>query len=213
MKIIFIGIPMKELSESRDKLCYGGTGNTNCTFGEKVYFPINALLASGEIKKDDEVKVVLLKTVTEKGNAETNAALLKSELDSINKKIGAKITYTELNTNFVETKDIHEKRMRAMLSEFEEGAELYADITFGQKPIPMMLMCAMNFGEKFFNTDIKKVVYGKVDFVMHGDGKFYLENPELYDVSSLYYLNNITSSMKDMTGDTALKALDEFFAL
>lgn len=211
-KIVFVDIPMKEINVEHDAQCYANTGNANCNYSGNVLFPVNAILAE-KLKKDDEVKVVLLKTVTEKGNSGKNAGLFQQELDEINTKIDATITYETIDTDFVETKQNHEKRLRAMLSKIEDEAELYADITFGQKPLPMVLMCVLNFAEKFFDADVKKIVYGKVDFVKHDDGKAYPENPELYDVTSLYYLNNLMGAMEVPNGKEALKALDAFFAL
>ena len=71
----------------------------------------------------------------------------------------------------------------------------------------------MSFAEKFFNADIKKIVYGKVEFIKHDDGKAYPEKPELYDITSLYYLNNLMGAMEAPSGKEALKSLDSFFSL
>ena len=211
-KIIFADIPMKEIDQEKDSQCYAGTGDAGCFYGGNVIFPINAVLAE-KLHDGDEVKLVLLRTLNEKGNSRKNTELFRQELDSINAKIGAKISYEMLDTDFVETKANNEKRMRAMLSKIEEDAEIYADITFGQKPLPMILMCALTFAEKFFDADVKKIVYGKVDFVKHADGKKYPENPEMYDVTSLYYLNNLVGAMEAPDGKNALKSLDTFFAI
>lgn len=211
-KIIFIDIPMKDMEAAHNCQCYAHAGNAGCEYDGKVVFPINAVLAE-KLKSTDEVKAVLLKTRTQSGNSNRNAELFQQELDKINASIGAQIFYEEIETDFVVTKQNHEKRLRDMLSKIEDGAQLYADITFGQKPLPMILMCVLNFAEKFFNTDIKRIVYGKVDFVKHSDGKSYPENPELYDVTSLYYLNNLVGAMEATSGESALKSLDAFFAL
>ena len=211
-KIVFVDIPMKEMSSGRDGQCYAGTGNAGCSYSGRVIFPINAVLAE-KLKAGDDVKVVMLKTVTEKGNSGINAGLFQQELDGINSAIGAKISYETIDSEFIETKKNHEKRLRSMLSKIEEGAELFVDITFGPKPLPMVMMCVLNFAEKFFDADVRKVVYGKVDFVKHDDGKTYPENPELYDVTSLYYLNNLMGAMEAPSGEEALKSLDAFFAL
>lgn len=210
-KIVFVDIPIKEMGET-DKQCYANTGNMVCSYSGKVIFPINAVL-SEKLKQNDDVKVVMLKTITEKGNAGKNAGLFQQELDGINASIGAKITYETVDTDFVETKENHEKRLRTMLSKVEDGAEIYADATFGQKTIPFVLMCVLNFAEKFFDADIKNIVYGKVDHVKHDDGNTYPENPELYDITSLYYLNNLIGAMEAPNGEVALKSLDAFFAL
>lgn len=211
-KIVFADIPMKEMVASRDGQCYAGTGNAGCTYKGTVVYPINAVLAE-KMKPNDDVKVVLLKTMTQDGNAEKNAELFRQELDAINASIGARIAYEMIDTDFVETKANHEKRLRAMLAKIEGGAQLYADITFGQKPLPMVLMCVLHFAEKFFDADVKKIVYGKVEFVRHDDGKSYPENQELYDVTSLYYLNGLVGAMEAPSGAEALKSLDAFFAL
>ena len=57
--------------------------------------------------------------------------------------------------------------------------------------------------------DVKSVVYGKVNF----DDNNKAGSPELYDVTSLYYLNNLTNSMVASDGNEARQNLDEFFSL
>lgn len=85
----------------------------------RSFFPINAVLAE-KLKAGDVVKVVLLKTIAEKGNSGINAGLFQQELDGIKSAIGAKITYETIDSEFVETKKNHEKRLRAMLSKLEK---------------------------------------------------------------------------------------------
>ena len=119
-KIVFVDIPMKEMSE-RDAQCYSETGNAGCSYTGKVIFPINAVLAE-KLKSGDQVKVVMLKTISEKGNSGKNAGLFQQELDEINGKIGAKISYETIDSEFIETKKNHEKRLRAMLSKIEREA-------------------------------------------------------------------------------------------
>ena len=204
-KIIFCDIPMKK---SMNAMVYACTGNTNCNYSKEVMFPINAILAES-LKKNDDVRVILLRTLDKAGNSGKNSGLFMQELDAINSEIGANISYETLDSEFKETKDIHEKRLQNMLDKIEEHTEIYADITYGPKPLPMILMCVLSFAEKFLNCDVKSVVYGKVDF----DDNNKPCNPELYDVTSLYYLNNLTSSMVADNGKDARQSLNEFFSL
>ena len=204
-KIIFCDIPMKK---NMNAMVYANTGNTNINYSKEVMFPINAILAES-LKKDDEVRVILLRTQDKAGNSGRNSGLFMQELDEINSEIGAKISYETLDSEFKETKDINEKRLQDMLDKIEEHTEIYADITYGPKPLPMILMCVLSFAEKFLNCDVKSVVYGKVDF----DDNNKPCNPELYDVTSLYYLNNLTSSMVADNGKDARQSLNEFFSL
>lgn len=204
-KIIFCDIPMKK---KLDSMVYAGTGNTNILCPEPVIYPINAILAEN-LKKNDEVKVILLRTLDKYRNSDKNSGLFIKELDTINSKIGAKIYYETLDSEFKETKDNHETRLKAMLDKVEENTKIYADITFGPKPLPMILMCVLSFAEKFLNCNVKSVVYGKVNF----DENNKASSPELYDVTSLYYLNNLTNSMVAADGKEARKNLEEFFSL
>lgn len=196
------------MKKNMNAMVYADTGNTNCNYSKEVMFPINAILAES-LKKDDEVRVILLRTQDKAGNSGRNSGLFMQELDAINAEIGAKISYETLDSEFKETKDIHEKRLQDMLDKIEEHTEIYADITYGPKPLPMILMCVISFAEKFLNCDVKSVVYGKVDF----DDNNKPCNPELYDVTSLYYLNNLTSSMVADNGKDARQSLNEFFSL
>ena len=204
-KIVFCDIPMKK---KLDSMNYYGTGNVNSSYNKPVIYPINAVLAEN-LKKNDDVKIVLLRTLDKAGNSGINSGLFIQELDEINAGIGAKISYETLDSDFIETKNNHETRLKAMLDIIDENCQIYADITFGPKPLPMILMCVLSFAEKFLNCDVKTVVYGKVNF----DDNNKAGSPELYDVTSLYYLNNLTNSMVASDGNEARNNLDEFFSL
>lgn len=204
-KIIFCDIPMKRFMSP---MVYAGTGNTNCNYSKPVNFAINAVLAES-LKSDDNIKVVLLRTLDKDGSSVKNSSLFMQELDAINSEIGAKISYETLDSEFKETKELNEKRLQDMLDKIEENTEIYADITYGPKPLPMILMCVLSFAEKFLNCDVKTVIYGKVNF----DENNKPSNPELYDVTSLYYLNNLTNSMVADNGQDARQILKEFFSL
>lgn len=203
-KIVFSDIPMKSNLKA---MIYKGTGNVNSHYDKPVFYPINAVLAD-TLSKQDELKIILLTTENSTENNQKNTELFIQELNSINSDIGAKITYETLDSEFKETKDNHELRLKQMIDKIEDGSELFADITFGPKPLPMILMCVLSFAEKFLKCDVKSVVYGKVTFT--GEN---ISNPELYDVTSLYYINNLTNSMVAKDGIEARKTLDEFFLL
>ena len=57
-KIIFCDIPMKSNLKA---MVYKGTGNVNTCYNKPIIYPINAVLAD-TLKKDDEIKVILLRT-------------------------------------------------------------------------------------------------------------------------------------------------------
>lgn len=85
-KIIFCDIPMKS---NLKPMVYKGTGNVNSQYDQPVIYPINAILAE-TISKQDEIKVVLLRTENTTENNLKNSDLFIQELNSSNSKIGAK---------------------------------------------------------------------------------------------------------------------------
>ena len=203
-KIVFVDISMKEKLEA---VSYENTGNACCAYKVPVVYPINAVL-SEKIKKNEEIKIVLIQTKGNSSLVEKNTKIFQTELENINANIGAKIEYSFIETNYEELKSNNENRLKLMLSQIEENSELYADLTFGPRTVPMIVLCAFSFAEKFYNSDIKKIIYGKVDWK---DGK--PKNPELYDVTSLYYLNSFTYSLASNSRQKALKSLETFFSL
>lgn len=209
-KIVFADISMKE---ELNAVCYKGTGNACCNYDKPVVYPINAIL-SEKLKQDDQVKVVLIQTKSDEKRVQKNTQIFKDELDEINKAIGAQINYIEISADYSEARENNEKRIMAILEQMEQEAELYGDITFGPRTVPMVLLCAFAFAEKFYDADIKRIVYGKVEWrTNQATGKSEPHNPELYDVTSLHYLNELTYNMQSDSADKAMKALKVFFSL
>ncbi len=209
MKIVFSDLPMKKELHG---FVYKVDGNASIEYDGEVIFPVNCVLAKS-MKKREKVKVVLLSKVDIQGNSAVNAGLFQKELNEINLSIGADIEYVTLATPFEETRDVHETLLRDLISKLEEGAEIISDVTYGPKPLPIIILAVMNFAEKFFHAKIRNIVYGKVDFVDDGSGKTKPINPVLYDLTSLYYLNNLTNAMEYKSAEDALKALDTLLSI
>ena len=211
MKIVFSDLPMKKELHSFN---YKVDGNKTIEYDGEVVFPVNSVLAK-TMKKGEKVKVVILAKEDIEGNSKVNYEKFVGELSEINKNIGAEIEYVSITTEFKETRDIHEGIFRNMVATLEEKAEIIGDVTYGPKPLPIIMFAVMNFAEKFFKAKIKNIVYGKVDFVDDGSGtgKTKPINPVLYDLTPLYYLNNVTNSMEYKSSDDAVKALDTLLDL
>ena len=208
-KIVFVDIP---IYEKKDKLNYFNTGNVKSKYDKDVLYPINAVFAES-LEKNDELKIVLLKSLTGDKNKDkqidVNIETFKEEFNTAVKDKNISVEYFPLESDFDETKENHEIRFKKMISCLENDCELYADITFGPKLIPMMIFCVFNFAERFFNCHINNIVYGKAIF----DENNRAHDGELFDVSPMYHLNNLTNSMVAASGEDAIKNLDLFFAL
>jgi hypothetical protein len=209
-KIVFCNIPM---TQKQKAFIYKAEGNSLLQYNGKVVFPVNSVLAA-TLKKDDEVTIILLKTEDINGNSKNNVQLYKEELERLNQEIGAEIQYEIIDSPFEETKDVHERLFRQMIGKLSKGSEIIADITYGPKPLPLVMFCTLNFGEKFFEAKVKQIIYGKVDFMQNEDTGLHEPcNPVIYDVTPLYYLNSLTNSMECRSSTEALQMIDSFFTL
>lgn len=193
-------------------LKYSIDGNSEIDYDGKVVFPINAVLAK-TLKKGEMVTVVLLKKLDVEGNSDINVGEFMKELNSINRKIGARIDYKIIDTAFEEDKGTHETLLRRMIDTIKDNSVIYADMTYGPKSLPIVLFSVLNFAEKFFNGNIKNIVYGKVNFVSNEKGESLPRNPVLCDMTPLYYLNSVTNSMECKNGEEAKKMLDNLLNL
>lgn len=204
-KIVFCNIPMKR---SLTSFVYESEYEE---INEKVIYPINSVL-SKHINKTDSVKVILLSTQDEEENYKHNIKLFKKELEKINEPIGAQIYYEIVESPFDEKKEAIEQQVRNIIAKLDKNCEIYSDITYGPKPLPMVLMCCLNFAEKFFAANIKSIIYGKVEFLPNKDtGCVEPQNPKIYDLSHLYYLFNVMVSMNAKSTEDAVTIIDSIF--
>lgn len=194
------------MKERLDRFCYKVSGNSTIEYDGEVVFPINGVLAR-TLQKGEDVKVVLLKKEDIHGHSGNNCAAFISELDKINASIGAKIDYKILSTPHDESREVQEKLFKEMVAELFDGATVYADITYGTKSLPILVFSVLSFAEKFFKADISNIVYGKVDFDKDAKGEIVPVNPELFDMTALFYLNSITNTMECKDGEAAKKLL------
>lgn len=197
-KIIFINVPIST-KKAEEPIQYKVIGNNKLEYSGKVMCPINSILAK-TLKKEDDVKVVYVKEQQKEEKDKHYEKIMQEELSNINKNIGANIEYKVICKAFEETQKSHGELLETLIDELEEKAEVSADITYGAKPLPFIIFNILTFAAKFCNSDINNVIYGKVEFVEQADGTTRKENPTIFDLSPLYYLNSLSSKIecKDM---------------
>ena len=101
-KIVFVTLM---LADDMLKRHYPVDGNSFIEYPGELYYAINSVLAR-TMKKDDEIKVVLLETRAGDKAGTKNAQLFMDELNEINtsNSIGAKITYEIIPSDFLVSK-------------------------------------------------------------------------------------------------------------
>ena len=200
-KTIICGIPMKKVI---DQVVYRSDDKSIPSADRAVRYPINAFLEE-TLKPSDELKIILLVKQDPHGSHEHNIGLFKEELANANASIGAKVSYTVIDTDFSQSKSVHEHLMGRLVDEFDIGAHVIVDTTYGPKDLPIVIFTSLNFAEKFLKCEIDNIIYGQASFV---DG--HAVDTKLCDMIPLYYLGSITNTIHCIEPEKAksmLKAL------
>lgn len=199
-KIVFVSLMMADKMEKRH---FPVDGNSFIEYPGKAYYAINAVLAN-TIQAHDEIKVVLIQTKGGDNAGSKNAQIFMDELNEMN-TCGASIKYEIIPSNFVETKEKFKDLYKCLIKNLENESELYADVTFGPKSLPLMIFAAMQFGEKFFDCTIGNVIYLKAEFK---NNEFVEGLQMIYDYTPLYMLNSFTNAMECSSGEKAIAAVE-----
>lgn len=202
-KVIFVTLMMADKMEKRH---FPVENDSLTEYSGETYYAINSVL-SNSIEKGDNIKVVLLETNAGAQAGKKNAQLFIDELNSFN-TAGANISYEIITSEFINDKAKYKELYKKLVSNFSEGAELYADITFGIKTLPILILNAMQFGEKFFDCTIGNVIYLKTEFK---DGVIVDGSQCIFDLTPLYMLSTFTNNIECSSGERAIAALDALF--
>lgn len=200
-KTIICGIPMKKVV---DQVVYRSDDKSIPSADRAVRYPVNAFLEE-TLKPSDELKIILLVKQDPHGSHEHNIGLFKEELANANASIGAKVSYSVIDTDFSQSKSVHEHLMGRLVDEFDIGAHVIVDTTYGPKDLPIVIFTSLNFAEKFLKCEIDNIIYGQASFV---DG--HAVDTKLCDMIPLYYLGSITNTIHCIEPEKAksmLKAL------
>ena len=200
-KTIICGIPMKKVV---DQVVYRSDDKSIPSADRAVRYPVNAFLEE-TLKPSDELKIILLVKQDPHGSNEHNIGLFKEELANANASIGAKVSYSVIDTDFSQSKSVHEHLMGRLVDEFDIGAHVIVDTTYGPKDLPIVIFTSLNFAEKFLKCEIDNIIYGQASFV---DG--HAVDTKLCDMIPLYYLGSITNTIHCIEPEKAksmLKAL------
>jgi len=213
MKIVICNIPMKsELFELHpvDGISLNGKPLI-------ANYAINVELAKILIK-NEEMHIIFLKSHGGDDCTDENIIKFKDELKLISqeKNLDIRTTYEEIDVPFTFAKDITATVFRNIIGSIKkitdkyDNVSLYADVTFNSKLLPMTVFCAFNFAEKYLNVDVKKIMYGKVEFIERIPIK---ETAAVFNITMLYCLNSLTNSIDCDSPETALKVIDDFINL
>jgi len=208
MKVVICTMPMRHPNEVKP-IVYPVDGNKKLEYDKPVRSPINAVLAK-TLKKGEKLRVIYIMTTGKNSFCEENKTLFIEELKKINEEIGAVLSFDTVEMEFSATKQTYNKLITDLTEMIKENAEFYVDITYGSKPEILSLFCALRFVEEFRDAIVEYFIYGKAEF---NKETRQIEDPLIYDITSLYYLFKLIGSIGAADAEKASDILKDFFAL
>lgn len=203
-KTIICNIPMKK---NVDQVSYNSDDKSLPVSNRKVRYPVCAFLEK-TIRREDELKVIILVKKDNYGHYARNTEYFKEELAEVNSNIGAAIKYTLIDTDFEETRSVHEQLMGKILDELAVSSHIIVDTTYGPKDLPIVIFAALNFAEKFLDCTVDNIVYGQASFV---DGQ--AVDTRICDMIPLYCLGSITNTIHCTEPERARSMLKALLSL
>ena len=169
---------------------YKPHGNSKLEYGE-TRFPIIPVI-NGYAENNDKIRVIAVFTENDnvKHNYETyfvpeiNAVVTKKELalDKI------EIIHTE-DKEDIETQL---KLFGDIIGKIADNEDIYACITYGTKPTPIIESMALSYAYRLKSVSVKCIVYGRN---FHNDTS---GSNGIYDTTSLFYMDSIVNKLAEM---------------
>ncbi|MCR4644636.1 MAG: TM1812 family CRISPR-associated protein [Oscillospiraceae bacterium] len=170
-----------------EKGIYNAADNPRLQYDEQTAFPIIPVI-NAYAEKGEKIEVVVIVSAYE--NAIHNFGLFSKELEALCAKLEVAYEIRKVETPYSSDLDTQLDLFGKLIECVADEDTLYACITYGFKPAPMILSMALNYGHRIRqNTSVGCIVYGAKDFntgIMH-----------IYDITSLLFMDEIVRIMAD----------------
>jgi hypothetical protein len=195
------------LKDMLEPVLYKPVGNPKLEYGGETRFPIVPVI-SGFTDSGDAVRVIAVITDGDKSNAKNTAYNYRTYFEPEIKKIcrakelefdSIKLIHTPDN----ESIDAQLKLFSDIADAIHPGDEVYACISYGTKPMPIVLTMALNYAYKLKkDVSIGCIVYGRFPHLEEDQGKALI-----YDTTSLFYMDSIVNKLAEIKAEDPAKAV------
>jgi hypothetical protein len=177
---------------------YAPAGNSRLAYGA-TRFPVVPLI-NGYAERGDKIRVIAI--LTEGENFRHNlATYFTPEITELAAKNGYEFDGIEVvATPDKEDIDTQLALFADIIAKIGDGEELFACITFGTKPTPIVQTMALNYAYRLKkDASVGCVVYGRY---RHG-------NPvgDIFDTTALFYMDSIVNRLAEMKAPHPEKAI------
>lgn len=164
---------------------YHSDNNFELESSYETFFPL-FIDIDKNVTENEQIAIVLVKIKHQ--NSDINLSAFTQELNELSKRNKFKYSIEIIETEFNENIDSHLTLFENLIHSINTNDNLVVDITYGTKPMPIIMMMALNYATACEdNTLVDKVLYGRYNFV---DDTAYI-----HDVSALFYMNSLVEKL------------------
>lgn len=194
MKKFFTVVPLqaRPLGDRKGMLeltKYDAEINPNLHIEEKTRFPIFHLMVNSAYQGEQITLYALRmesKEKEENENTAYNLGLLQDELNQFQQKYGFECTLQIIALPKRQTPAVQAQYFLKLIELFENGDELHCCITYGEKPLPIVLFAALSYAalarEGFH---VARICYGQKEFIA--------QKAFIYDVTALFSMHHLAT--------------------
>lgn len=209
-------ITTSPLQERLSCVKYEAVDNAALQYEQETCFPVIPLM-NAYTKEGDETELIVL---CHKGHTDrhgdykdpsgANYQTLCKEVGELKKKKQFQYSIRKIDMEYNECISEHLNNFVHLIEQIKDEDELYACISYGTKAVPIIEMMALNYAYRAkFNTHIGCIVYGSTVF----DKESKITDAKIYDMTSLFYLDEIVRKVADMKLENPLETIQQILAL
>lgn len=213
MKKFICSLPLQISAESNKKTKYEFDQSCGFSIDESYRNPIIPFIDMNT-EKDEEIEVYLIieekmRDSKEHGEAyRTHVKNFQSELRAVQKKVGFILKEIHLiSIQSPQNSAAYMQLLKDIIQIIHDHDEVYTDITFGRKAVPIVLFIALNYATKIREgVDIATLSYGE----FHGT-----KDPTIFDLRGFFLLNDAIENVSklDNVDEVMFSSIDRLIEL
>lgn len=197
-----------------EKACYRAIDNSKLVYDKPVDYPVLHII-NGYLEAGDEMEAIILTTdrigkkkqniLEENENilspVEENFQRMEKEIQELCEKRNAICkNITRIHIPDDELIQTHLNTFQKLISCFHNDDILYACMTYGTKPVPIVQLMALNYAYRALNNvTIECICYGALDH----DTK----EKRIFDITALFLMDQIVNELAKIRDDNPVEVI------
>ena len=148
-------------------------------------FPILPVM-NGYTEPGEEVQLIALDERYD--NSGFNLPRLEEETAMLEAEKNIRVKVTAITVPFDDSMEAHLNVFQKLIEEIEDGDDLYACITYGSKPSPVVILLALQYAAKIKSrTSVSCIVYGQMNH--------HTREGRIFDLTAMMQMNELLDTL------------------